>query len=158
RLPASMPVHTLAELIRFNDAHAAAELPFFDQEILRQADAKGGLEAAAYAQARAACLLAARTNGIDAALAAHQLDAIVTLTAGPAGLIDTVNGDYDTGGCSSPAAIAGYPHITVPAGLHAGLPVGLSFFGAAFSEGKLVQLASGFEHVAHARVAPQFSS
>jgi amidase len=158
RLPANFPVHTLAELIRFNEAHAPSELPLFDQELLRQADAMGGLDAAGYRAARDTCLTAMRSKGIDRLVAEHQLDAIVTLTAGPAGLIDIVNGDYDTGGCSSPAAIAGYPHITVPAGLHAGLPVGLSFFGAAFSEGKLLRLASGFEHVTNGRVPPQFKT
>ena len=158
RLPASFPVHTLAELIRFNDAHASEELPVFDQELLRMAEAKGGLDEVAYKKALETCLEATRSKGIDQLIADHQLDAIVSLTAGPAGLIDSINGDYDTGGCSSPAAMAGYPHITVPAGLRAGLPVGLSFFGAAFSEGKLLRLASGFEHVAQARVAPQFKS
>jgi amidase len=83
---------------------------------------------------------------------------MVTLTNGPAWLIDHVNGDYDTGGCSSPAAIAGYPHITVPAGLYRGLPMGLSFFGTAFSEPTLIRLASGFEHAANARTAPRFLS
>lgn len=78
------------------------------------------------------------------------------LTSGPAWLIDTVNGDLDTGGCSSPAAIAGYPHITVPAGLHRGLPIGLSFFGTAFSEPTLLRLASGFEHIASPRPHPKF--
>jgi amidase len=158
RLPAKFPVHTLAELVRFNDARASEELPVFDQELLRTADAKGGLDEPAYAQARETCLSATRTKGIDKLIAEHQLDAIVTLTSGPAGLIDSVNGDYGNGGCSTPAAIAGYPHITVPAGLRAGLPVGLSFFGAAFTEGKLLRLASGFEHVAQARVAPQFKA
>ncbi len=158
RLPASFPVHTLAELIRFNEAHAADEMPVFDQELLRMADAKGGLDDAAYTKARAACLEATRGNGIDKLVADHQLDAVVTLTSGPAGLIDSINGDYNNGGCSTPAAVAGYPHITVPAGLRGGLPVGLSFFGPAFSEGKLLRLASGFEHVAQARVAPQFKS
>jgi amidase len=158
RLPAKFPVHTLADLIRFNDAHASDELPVFDQELLRMADAKGGLGEAAYLDARKACLEATRAQGIDKLIADHQLDAIVTLTGGPAGLIDSINGDYTTGGCSTPAAIAGYPHITVPAGLRLGLPVGLSFFGAAFSEGKLLRLASGFEHVAQARVGPQFNS
>jgi amidase len=67
-----------------------------------------------------------------------------------------VNGDSDSGGCSSPAAVAGYPHITVPAGLYRGLPVGLSFFGAAFSESKLIKLASGFEHMANARAVPRY--
>jgi amidase len=158
RLPARLPVHTLEELIRFNDAHAGAELAVFDQELLRMADAKGGFEEAAYARARETCLASSRSKGIDQVIAEHQLDAIVALTSGPAGLIDSINGDYDTGGCSSPAAVAGYPHITVPAGLRAGLPVGLSFFGAAFSEGKLLRLASGFEHVTQARVAPPFRS
>jgi len=81
---------------------------------------------------------------------------MVTLTNGPACFIDLVNGDADTGGCSSPAAVAGYPHITVPAGLYRGLPVGLSFFGTAFSEPTLIRLASGFEHATNARVQPRF--
>ena len=93
---------------------------------------------------------------IDAVLAEHKLDAMVTLTSGTAWLIDPVNGDSDSGGCSSPAAIAGYPHLTVPAGLFRGLPVGLSFFGAAFSEPKLIKLGSGFEAAGHARTPPRF--
>ena len=157
RLPARFAVRSLADLIRFNDAHAAQEMPLFDQELLRQAQAKGGLDEAAYQDARAACLNAMRGGGIDAVLSEHGLDAIVTLTSGPAWLIDSVNGDSDTGGCSSPAAVAGYPHITVPSGLYRGLPIGLSFFGAAFSEAKLITLASGFEHTANGRRAPFFS-
>lgn len=156
RLPPHIASRTLADLIRFNDAHADREMIFFDQELFRQAQAKGGLDEAAYAEARAACLRATRTQGIDAVIGEHRLDAIVTLTQGPAGLIDTVGGDSDGGGCSSPAAIAGYPHITVPSGLYRNLPVGLSFFGSAFSEPTLLRLASGFEHVAKARVAPRF--
>jgi amidase len=158
RLPGDFPVRSLADLIRFNDAHAAKEMPLFDQELLRQAQAKGSLDEAAYQDARATCLTATRSGGIDAVLCEHGLDAIVSLTSGPAWLIDTVNGDSDTGGCSTPAAVAGYPHITVPAGLHRGLPVGLSFFGTAFSEGKLIKLASGFEHAAKGRAAPQFKA
>jgi amidase len=131
-------------------------MPLFDQELLRQAQAKGNLDEAAYRDARATCLTATRGGGIDAVLCEHSLDAIVTLTSGPAWLIDPVNGDSDTGGCSAPAAIAGYPHITVPAGLYRGLPVGLSFFGTAFSEPKLIKMASGFEHTANARAAPRF--
>lgn len=154
RLPASFPVRSLDSLIAFNEAHAAEELALFDQELLRKAQEKGGLEEKAYQDARAACLAATRTQGIDAVLAQHRLDALVTLTQGPAWLIDPVNGDLDTGGCSSPPAIAGYPHITVPAGLYRGLPIGLSFFGTAFSEGALIKLASGFEHVAAARPVP----
>jgi amidase len=158
RLPPTFPVRSLAALIRFNEAHKDSEMPLFDQELLHQAEAKGPLTEKAYKDARAACLKATRSHGIDAVLAEHKLDAMISLTSGPAWLIDTVNGDSDTGGCSSPAAIAGYPHITVPAGLHRGLPVGLSFFGAAFSEPTLIKLASGFEAVAHARSVPRFLS
>ena len=156
RIPASLPVHNLSELIRFNSEHSGRELELFDQELLRQADAKGDLNSAAYLKARETCLKTTRTNGIDAVLAEHRLDAIVTLTSGPAWLIDPVNGDSDTGGCSSPAAVAGYPHITVPTGLYRGLPIGLSFFGAAWSEPTLLRLASGFEHIAPPRPIPQF--
>ena len=156
RLPQGFPVRSLADLIRFNDAHAAREMPLFDQELLRQSAAKGGLNEAAYRDARETCLTATRSGGIDAVLCEHGLDAIVTLTSGPAWLIDSVNGDSDTGGCSSPAAVAGYPHITVPAGLYRALPVGLSFFGGAYSEPKLIKLASGFEHAAQARALPHF--
>lgn len=155
RLPADFRVRSLAELIRFNEAQAATEMPLFDQELLRQAEAKGGLDEAAYRDARAACLAASR-GGIDAALAHDRLDALVTLTAGTAWLIDPVNGDADSGGCSSPAAVAGYPHITVPAGLHRGLPVGLSFFSAAHSEPTLLRLAAGFEQIAGGRPRPHF--
>jgi amidase len=156
RLPPNFPVRSLADLIRFNESHAPRELALFDQELLRQADAKGDLQSEQYRSARETCLTATRTKGIDAVLAEHRLDAIVTLTSGPAWLIDPVNGDLDTGGCSSPAAIAGYPHISVPAGVHRGLPIGLSFFGAAFSEPTLLRLASGFEHAASPRPLPQF--
>jgi amidase len=156
RLPPTFPVRSLSALIRFNEAHRDTEMPLFDQELLRQAEAKGPLTDKAYREARASCLKATRSNGIDAVLAQHNLDAMVTLTSGPAWLIDAVNGDSDTGGCSSPAAIAGYPHITVPAGLFRGLPIGLSFFGAAFSEPKLIKLGSGFEAAAQARTPPRF--
>jgi amidase len=155
RLPPTFPVRSLAALIRFNEAHKDTEMPLFDQELLRQAEAKGPLSEKAYQDARAACLRATRSNGIDAVLAQHKLDAMITLTSGPAWLIDTVNGDADTGGCSPPAAIAGYPHITVPAGLYRGLPIGLSFFGSAFSEPTLIKLGSGYEAVAHGRTPPR---
>ncbi len=158
RLPPGLPVHSLEELIRFNETHAASEMPLFDQELLHQAFAKGALTDAAYLKAREACLVATRSGGIDAVLAQHRLDAIVTLTSGPACFIDPVNGDADTGGCSSPAAIAGYPHITVPAGLYRGLPIGLSFFGTAFSEPTLLRVASGFEQVAGGYRRPGFAA
>jgi amidase len=156
RLPKGMKVRSLDDLIRFNDAESLREMPIFDQELLRQAQAKGGLNDPAYHEARATCLTGTRSVGIDAVLSEHKLDAMVALTSGPAWLIDHVNGDSDTGGCSSPAAIAGYPHITVPAGLYRGLPIGLSFFGTAFSEPVLLRIASGFEHVANARAIPKF--
>ncbi len=156
RLPDRFQVRSLADLIRFNEANAAREMSLFDQELLRQSQAKGGLEESAYRDARESCLTATRSGGIDAVLCEHNLDAIVSLTSGPAWLIDAVNGDMDTGGCTTPAAVAGYPHISVPAGLYRGLPVGLSFFGAAFSEAKLLRLASGFEHVISGRPIPRF--
>jgi amidase len=158
RLKITQPVRSLDALIRFNEAHRELEMPFFDQELLHQANAKGPLSEPAYQKARATCLTATRAKGIDAVLAKHQLDAMVSLTSGPAWLIDSIDGDADSGGCSSPAAVAGYPHITVPAGLFRGLPIGLSFFAAAFSEPKLIKLASGFEHVTGARTPPRFLS
>jgi amidase len=158
RLPSTFSARSLAALIRFNEAHKDTEMPFFDQELLRQSQAKGPLSDKAYREARAACLKATRGDGIDAVLSEHKLDAMVTLTSGPAWLIDVVNGDSDTGGCSSPAAIAGYPHITVPAGLFRGMPIGLSFFATAFSEPKLIKLGSGFEAVARARTPPRFKT
>jgi len=156
RLPARFQVRSLADLIRFNEANAAREMPLFDQELLRQSQAKGGLEEGAYRDARESCLTATRSGGIDAVVSEHGLDAIVSLTSGPAWLIDALNGDMDTGSCTTPAAVAGYPHISVPAGLYRGLPIGLSFFGTAFSEAKLLRLASGFEHVASGRAVPRF--
>jgi amidase len=156
RLPFVFPVRSLPALIRFNEAHRQREMPLFEQELLYQAQSKGALTDKAYLEARELCLRATRSNGIDAVLAEHRLDALVSLTAGPAWLIDPVNGDADTGGCSSPAAIAGYPHISVPAGLFRGLPIGISFFGAAYSEPALIKLASGFESLAQARTPPRF--
>jgi amidase len=156
RLPPDFKVRSLGDLIRFNEQHADREMPLFDQELLRQAEAKGDLHEAAYHDARETCLTATRAGGIDAVLLEHNLDAMVSLTSGPPWQIDAVTGDTDTGGCSTPAAVAGYPHITVPAGLYRGLPIGISFFGAAFSEAKLLRLASGFEHVAATRPTPKF--
>ena len=156
RLKVTQPVRSLEALIRFNEAQRDKEMPLFDQELLLQARDKGPLSEPAYLKARAACLKATRSHGIDAVLAQSKLDAMVSLTSGPAWLIDPVNGDYDVGGCSSPAAVAGYPHISVPAGLYRGLPIGLSFFAGSLSEPKLIKLASGFEHVAGSRPAPRF--
>jgi amidase len=129
-------------------------MPIFEQEIFELAEAKGPLSDKEYQEAREKCLRLTRDEGIDEVCRKHKLDAIVALTNGPAWLIDRVNGDSYTGGCSSPAAIAGYPHITVPAAFHRGLPVGLSFFGPAWSEPKLFQLAYAFEQATKVRRKP----
>ncbi|MDQ5979783.1 MAG: amidase [Verrucomicrobiota bacterium] len=150
------PIKTLADVIAFNRAHADQELPHFGQELMEKAEAKGPMTEPAYLEARATCLRVMRTEGIDALLAQHRLDALVNLSNGPAWLIDPVNGDAYTGGSSSPAAVAGYPSVTVPAGDWRGLPVGISFTGAAWTEAKLLAYAAEFEAATKARRAPQF--
>jgi len=153
---AGAPVRSLAELIAFNERHCTAEMPFFGQELLERAQAKGTLAAPAYRKALARCRLLARRRGIDATLARHRLDAIVAPTGGTPWLIDLVNGDAPSGGSSTPAAVAGYPSITVPAGQAFGLPVGLSFIGAAWSEPTLIRLAYAFEQATRHRRPPRF--
>jgi amidase len=158
RLPANSPARTLKDLIAFNEKNRDREMPFFAQELFMQAEAKGPLTDAEYLKARADCVRLSRQEGIDALLGKHKLDAIVTLTSGPAWFTDHVNGDRDTGGCTTPAAVAGYPHITVPGGFYSGLPIGLSFFGAAWSEPTLFKLAYGWEQQMNARRKPGFAS
>ena len=158
RLPSGSPARTLQDLIAFNEKNRAREMPFFAQELFIQSEAKGPLTDAAYIKARADCVRLSRQDGIDALVAKDKLDAIVTLTSGPACLIDHIDGDADTGGCTTPAAVAGYPHITVPAGFYRGLPIGLSFFGAAWSEPTLFKLASGWEQQMNARRKPGFAA
>ena len=150
------PVHTLADAIAFNAAHRTEEMPYFGQEIFEQAQAKGPLTEKAYRDALAKCRRLSRQQGIDATLAKHKLDAIVAPTQGPVWLIDLVNGDSEGGGSSTPAAVAGYPSITVPAGTFAGLPVGLSFIGAAWSEPVLIRLAYAYEQATKHRRPPRF--
>ena len=150
------PVRSLEEVIAFNERHADRVMPYFRQELLEMAQAKGGLGDAAYLEARAACLRLTRDEGIDKALREHTLDALVAPTTGPAWVIDAIVGDRSSGGCSGPAAIAGYPHVTVPAGYVHGLPVGLSFFGGAYREGPLLAYAHAFERAADVRRAPTF--
>lgn len=152
------PVKSLADVIAFNEAHRAEEMPLFGQELLVQAQARGPLTEAAYEEARAACLRLARTEGIDAVLTRHRLDAIVAVTNGPAGFLDVVNGNHWTGGSAGLAAVAGYPNVTVPAAQVAGLPVGISFFGPPWSEVRLLGLAADFEARTTARRAPTFRS
>jgi amidase len=150
-------VHSLAEAIAFNQQNRMAELAIFGQEFFEQASAKPGLTDKAYLAARAKCLQITRTQLLDKVMADLKLDAFVAATNSPAWLIDPVNGDG--GGpvsCSTLPAVSGYPHVTVPGGYFRGLPVGLSFFGRPYSEGKLIGYAYAFEQVTKHRVPPRF--
>jgi amidase len=155
-LGSGAPHATLADLIAFNEAHRDREMPWFGQETFVRAAQLGPLTSPRYRAALAACRRLARTEGIDRLLARHRLDALVAVTGGPAWPIDPVNGDRFTGGSSKWAAVAGYPAVTVPAGAVHGLPVGLSFMGPAWSEGRLLRLAAGFERAVAARTPPRF--
>jgi amidase len=152
------PVSNMADVIAFNRAHAKEELPYFGQEYLERAQAKGDLDTPAYRAALANNGRYARAEGIDQVMEQHQLDALVAPTGGPAWLTDFINGDHFGGSFSSPAAVAGYPHITVPAGQVHGLPVGLSFVGAAYSEQALIRMAYSYEQATLHRRAPQFKA
>jgi amidase len=148
-------VKTLAELIRFNEDNREREMPFFGQELFLKAQEKGPLTDKAYKKARAKCARLSRAEGLDAILGRLRLDAVVAPTGGPAWLTDLVNGDHFGGSSSTPAAVAGYPSITVPAGFVSGLPVGVSFIGAAWSEVRLIRLAYAFEQATTARRTPR---
>ena len=150
------PAKSLAALIEFNDQHRDREMPFFGQELFLQAQAKGRLTDPAYAQALATCRRLARAEGIDSVLRKHRLTAIVAPTGGPAWVTDLLNGDHFTGGSSSLPAVAGYPAMTVPAGFVSGLPVGITFMGAARSEWSLIKLAYAFERTTNLRRKPEF--
>jgi amidase len=152
-----LSVHTLADLIAFNDAHAAQEMRWFGQELFLLAESDPFSEQD-YVDALARSHSLSREQGIDAALAANNLDALVAPTGSPAWPTDLINGDHFLGASSSPAAMAGYPLINVTAGYASGLPVGISFMGTAWSEPKLIRIASGFEHVATPRRRPRFKS
>jgi amidase len=152
----SSPVKTLAELIAFNEKHRDREMPYFGQELFERAGAKGPLTDPAYRDALAADVRNARAKGIDAVLAKHRLDGLVSPTGGPAWLTDLVNGDGNAWGNSTVPAVAGYPHVTVPMGFVFGLPVGLSFFGAAWSEPRLLSYALAFEQATRHRRPPLF--
>jgi amidase len=155
-LPPSARVHSLADLIAFNERERAREMPYFGQDILIMAQAKGPLTSPAYRRALALCRTRARTLGIDAVLTRHRLDAIVAPTGSPAWTTDLVNGDHFSGASSTPAAVAGYPSVTVPAGLAHGLPVGVSFIGTAWSEPRLIALAYAYEQATRHRRTPAF--
>ncbi len=151
-----LSARSLADLIAFNRQHSAREMPYFQQELFERAQAKGPLTDRAYLDARERCVRLSRAEGIDAVIRKFNLHAIVAPTAGPAPLTDLVLGDPNWPGCTTPAAVAGYPHITVPAGFVQGLPVGISFFGPAWSEPVLLKLAYSFEQVIRARKPPSF--
>jgi amidase len=150
------PVKTMADVIAFNDKHAAREMPYFAQEHLVAAESKAGLDTKEYKEALANNLRYAREEGIDHVMQEHKLDALVAPTGGPAWLTDYINGDHYGGSFSSPAAVAGYPHITVPAGYARGLPVGISFVGGAYSEATLIAMAYAYEQATLHRRAPSF--
>jgi len=150
------PVKSLADCIAFNNANRSTEMPYFNQEIMEQAQAKGPLTDKAYLDALANNQKLTRTEGIDAIISKNNLDAIVAPTASPAWLTDWIDGDHADSGCSSPPAVAGYPHVTVPAGFQFGLPIGISFFGVAWTEPKLIKVAYAFEQANKARRKPEF--
>jgi amidase len=150
------PVHSLKEIIAFNEKNADKEMPYFGQEIMLKAEAKGPLTDTAYRKALAKNQRMSRTDGIDAVMTKSKLDALIAPTGGPSWKTDLLNGDHFTGGFSTPTAVAGYPHITVPAGFIFGLPVGISFAGRAWSEPTLIKLAYAYEQATKHRRAPQF--
>ena len=150
------PMHSLADVIAFNESHREREMPYFGQDLMIKAQAKGPLSSKEYLDALEKDRRLSRTEGIDAVMSKHRLDALVAPTAGPAWCTDLINGDHAPGGSSTPAAVAGYPNINVPAGYAWGLPVGISFFGAANSEPLLIKLAYAFEQATRHRRAPQF--
>jgi len=158
RLGPSAPVRTLKDIIDFNDRNRQKEMPYFGQDLFLKAEAKGPLTEKEYLDALAKNRQLARTEGIDATMDKFRLDAIVAPTGGPAWLTDLLNGDHVAGGSSNAAAVAGYPNINVTAGSISGLPVGISFFGRAWSEPVLIRLAFAFEQATKARQTPRFLS
>ena len=150
------PVKNMADVIAFNERNAAREMPYFGQEHLIASHAKDGLDAKTYKDALANNLKYSREEGIDKVMREHKLDALVAPTGGLAWLTDYINGDHYGMSFSSPAAVAGYPHITVPAGFARGLPVGISFVGGAYSEATLIGMAYAYEQASKRRRAPAF--
>ncbi len=155
--PCSM-VHSLEEVIRFNDDNKSRVMPYFGQERMTEAQSKGPLSSIAYRKALARNRRLTREEGIDALISKKRLDAILVASGGPAWLIDLANGDPNSWDMESTslAAVAGYPHITVPAGSIFGLPVGVSFFASAWREPTLLRIAYAFEQARQARKPPQF--
>jgi amidase len=156
RLGPAAPVRTLKDIIEFNERNRQKEMPYFGQDLFVKSEAKGPLTDKEYLDALQKNRQLARTDGIDTLMDKHQLDAIVAPTGGPAWITDLVSGDHFGGGSSNAAAVAGYPNINVTAGFIFGLPVGISFFGRAWSEPTLIRLAYAFEQATKARQAPRF--
>jgi amidase len=156
RLGKKAPVRSLKDVMDFNERHRNREMPYFGQDQFVKAQAKGSLESYEYQEALAKCRRLTRTEGIDAVMDKSRLDALVAPTLGPACLTDLVVGDRWRGEASTAAAVAGYPSITVPAGFIFGLPVGLLFFGRAWSEATLLKLAYSFEQATKSRKPPRF--
>ncbi len=150
------PVHSLKDIIDFNEAHRDTEMPYFGQELMLRAQAKGPLTDKAYLAALEKDHRLSQREGIDFVMDKFHLDALIAPTGGPAWLTDLVNGDYAGNSSSTVAAVAGYPHVTVPAGQVFGLPVGISFIGRAWSEPTLIKLAYAYEQGTRRRVAPRF--
>jgi amidase len=152
---ANAPVKSLTEVIAFNEKNEATVMPFFKQETLISSEKIGGLDSKEY---KAALVKSTSSRKIiDDLLRLHKLNALCGTTNGLACCIDLINGDYDTGfSFSSPAAMAGYPHITVPMGFVHELPIGFSFFGTAYTEPELIKMAYAFEQATNARTAPKF--
>jgi amidase len=151
-----LAVHNLADLIAYDKANSAQEMPWFGQDLFEQAEAKGPLTDKAYLDALEKSKRQSGPEGIDAVLAHDHLDALLAPTGGAAWMTDLVTGDHTEGGSSSPAAVAGYPDITVPAGFLHCLPIGMSFFGAKWSEPTLIGIAYAYEQASHARRPPRF--
>jgi amidase len=157
-LGSKAPVKNLADVIAFNEQHREQEMPYFGQELFLQAQKKGSLTSPGYVKALRKCRRLSRDLGIDAVMQKHRLDAIVAPTGNPAWPTDLVNGDHFTGGSSTPAAVAGYPSVSVPMGFAFGLPVNLSFFGRAWSEPTLIAMAYAYEQATKHRKPPEFSA
>jgi amidase len=158
RLGSSTSIRSLKDIIEFNGRNSAKEMPFFGQETFLKAQDKGPLSSKEYVDALAKCRRLSRREGIDAVMNTFKLDALVAPTEGPAWLTDLILGDHFIGGSSTAAAVAGYPSITVPAGFVSGLPVGISFFGKAWSERKLIGIAHAYEQASRWRKPPRFLS
>jgi amidase len=151
------PLRTLADIVAWNEKNRERVMPYFGQEYMVRAVAKGDLQSKEYVDALAANRRFAREEGIDKALQEHQLDALVAPSGSLAWLTDFIRGDFSGASFTSPAAVAGYPHITVPAGFVSGLPCGISFVGTAWSEPQLFAMAYAYEQASMARRPPAFA-